>query len=42
LVGPAEGLLLVAWGRLAPDAAGVVVAGDVGIIDRWTELLPPM
>ena len=40
--GPAEGLLLLAWGRLAPAAAGVDIAGDATVIDRWAELVPPM
>ena len=42
LRGPAEGLLLVAWGRLRPDIAGVKVLGDTHILSRWNELLPPM
>ena len=40
--GPAEGLLLFAWGRLDPAAAGVDVSGDTSVIDRWKELVPPM
>lgn len=40
--GPAEGLLLVLWGRLDPAAAGVEVAGDHEILERWDELIPPM
>jgi uncharacterized protein (TIGR03083 family) len=42
LRGPAEGLLLTAWGRLRPEPAGVDVLGDAAILDRWAELLPPM
>jgi uncharacterized protein (TIGR03083 family) len=40
--GPAEGLLLLAWGRLDPASAGVSVSGDTSVIDRWAELVPPM
>ena len=42
LRGPAEGLLLVAWGRLSPADAGVEVLGDGHVLDAWNELLPPM
>jgi uncharacterized protein (TIGR03083 family) len=42
LRGPAGALLLVAWGRVRPEAAGVDVVGDATVIDRWNELLPPM
>ena len=42
LSGRAEGLLLVAWGRLSLEGAGVAVSGDDSIVERWTELLPPM
>jgi uncharacterized protein (TIGR03083 family) len=42
LRGPAESLLLVVWGRLTPDAAGVEVDGDAMVLDRWAELIPPM
>jgi uncharacterized protein (TIGR03083 family) len=42
LRGPAEGLLLMAWGRLSPSAAGVEVVGDTGAVSRWSELFPPM
>ncbi len=42
LTGPAEGLLLTAWGRVGPDAVDVDVAGDRQILDRWATLLPPM
>jgi uncharacterized protein (TIGR03083 family) len=41
--GTAERLLLVVWGRIPPrDAAGVEVSGDVGGLDRWSELVPPI
>ena len=42
LRGPAEGLLLLAWGRLSPTEAGVDVSGDASVMDRWAELIPPM
>ena len=43
ICGAAEQLLLVVWGRVLPsDAAGVEVSGDVGGLDRWSELVPPM
>jgi hypothetical protein len=42
LRGPAEGLLLVAWGRVTPEAVGVEVVGDAGAFKRWAELFPPM
>ena len=42
LRGPAEGLLLVAWGRLSPGAAGVEVLGDTDVVSRWSQLIPPM
>ena len=43
ICGPAEQLLLVVWGRLpASDAPGVEVSGDVAVLDRWSELVPPM
>jgi len=42
LRGPAEGLLLLAWGRVTPDAAGVEVVGDESAFARWSELFPPM
>ena len=42
LRGPAEGVLLVAWGRLSPDDAGVDVVGDGSVLERWGELIPPM
>jgi uncharacterized protein (TIGR03083 family) len=40
--GPAEGLLLVMWGRAAPADVSVEVIGDTSVVDRWSELLPPM
>jgi uncharacterized protein (TIGR03083 family) len=41
--GTAEQLLLIVWGRVPlSDAAGVDVSGDVGELDRWSELIPPM
>jgi uncharacterized protein (TIGR03083 family) len=42
LRGAAEDLLLVVWGRMTPEAAGVDVVGDATVLDRWSELLPPM
>lgn len=42
LRGPAEGLLLFAWGRLGAGDAGVNVSGDATIVGRWAELVPPM
>jgi uncharacterized protein (TIGR03083 family) len=41
--GAADQLLLVVWGRVPiSDAVGVEVSGDVGELDRWSELIPPM
>jgi uncharacterized protein (TIGR03083 family) len=41
--GTAEQLLLIVWGRVPiSDAAGAEVSGDVGELDRWSELIPPM
>jgi uncharacterized protein (TIGR03083 family) len=41
--GTAEQLLLIVWGRVPiSDAAGVEVSGDIGELDRWSELIPPM
>ena len=41
--GTAEQLLLFVWGRvLVSDAAGAEVSGDVGLLDRWSDLIPPM
>jgi uncharacterized protein (TIGR03083 family) len=43
IYGTAEQLLLVVWGRVSAfDAAGVTMSGDVGKLDRWSELVPPM
>jgi uncharacterized protein (TIGR03083 family) len=42
LRGPAEGLLLMLWGRLDPDAAAVEIVGDASVVDRRAELLPPI
>ena len=41
--GTAEQLLLIVWGRVpASEAGSVEVSGDVGGLDRWSELVPPM
>jgi uncharacterized protein (TIGR03083 family) len=41
--GTAEQLLLIVWGRVpASEAAGIERSGDVGVLDRWSELVPPM
>jgi uncharacterized protein (TIGR03083 family) len=40
--GPAEGLLLMMWGRVDHTAANVEVIGDTDIVNRWVELFPPM
>ena len=42
LRGPAEGLLLFLWGRLAPSVAGVDVVGNTDVVQRWGELFPSM
>ena len=43
ICGTAEQLLLIVWGRVpASGAPGVEVSGDVGELDRWSELVPPM
>jgi uncharacterized protein (TIGR03083 family) len=42
LRGPAEGLLLFLWGRLAAEKAGVETIGDPSLAARWTELAPPI
>jgi hypothetical protein len=42
LRGAAEDLLLVVWGRKTPEAASVDVVGDATVLDRWSELLPPL
>jgi len=39
--GTAEQLLLLVWGRVPfPDSSGVEVSGEVGVLDRWSELVP--
>lgn len=41
--GTAEQLLLMVWGRVPiSDDAGAEVSGDIGALDRWSELVPPM
>jgi uncharacterized protein (TIGR03083 family) len=41
--GTAQELLLFLWGRVpVSDTAGVAVLGDLGVLDRWSELIPPM
>jgi MDMPI-like protein len=42
LRGGAEALLLLLWGRLDFERAGVDVDGDRAVLARWTELVPPM
>lgn len=42
LTGPAEGILLVLWGRLDLDTAEVTLTGDAPTYSRWTTLVPPM
>lgn len=43
LRGPAEQLLLVVWGRVAAASApGVETVGDPAVLDRWSELVPPV
>jgi uncharacterized protein (TIGR03083 family) len=42
LRGPAEGLLLFAWGRLDPADAGIEIDGDTTVLDEWKALIPPM
>jgi uncharacterized protein (TIGR03083 family) len=39
--GTAGQLLLTLWGRV-PLTAGVEVTGDVGALDQWPELVPPI
>jgi len=41
LRGRAEGLLLLMYGRLDAECAGVDVAGDHEVLARWAELVPP-
>jgi uncharacterized protein (TIGR03083 family) len=41
--GTAQEILLFLWGRVpVSDADGVVVLGDVKVLERWSELVPPM
>jgi uncharacterized protein (TIGR03083 family) len=41
--GTAERLLLIVWGRVSiSDLVDGEVSGDVGVLDRWSELIPPM
>ena len=41
--GTAQQLLLFLWGRVqVSDEPGVEVLGDAGVLDRWSELIPPM
>ena len=40
--GPAEGLLLMLWGRVDSTVADVEVVGDPDIVNRWVKLFPPM
>jgi uncharacterized protein (TIGR03083 family) len=42
LRGGAEALLLLLWGRLDAESAGIDVDGDREVLARWTELVPPM
>jgi hypothetical protein len=43
ICGPAQQLLWFVWGRLPiSDTASVKVSGDVKVLDRWTEFVPPM
>jgi predicted lipid carrier protein YhbT len=42
LRGPAEGLLLMLWGRLDSAAADLEVIGDTDVVNRWVELFPSM
>ena len=42
LRGGAEALLLLLWGRLDAEHAGVDIDGDRAVLARWTELVPPM
>ena len=41
--GTAQQLLLILWGRVPiPHAGGAEVSGDVGELERWSDLIPPM
>ena len=40
--GRAEALLLLLWGRIDAETAGVKLDGDRKILTRWSELVPPM
>lgn len=42
LRGEAEALLVLLWGRLDAESAGVGVDGDPDVLARWTELVPPL
>jgi len=42
LRGPAERLLLTAWGRFDPAAADLDIIGDEDAVAHWAELFPPM
>jgi uncharacterized protein (TIGR03083 family) len=40
--GTAQQLLLFVWGRTPAGALALDASGDVGELDRWSELVPPM
>jgi len=41
--GPAEQLLFAVWGRISTfGVADIEVSGDVTVLERWAELVPPM
>ena len=40
--GRAEALLLLLWGRIDAETAGVELEGDRNILTTWNELVPPM
>lgn len=40
--GSAENLLLIVWGRIGLADGNVETGGDTAILERWTELIPPM
>jgi uncharacterized protein (TIGR03083 family) len=42
LRGRAEALLLLLWGRVDAEAAGVEVDGDRDVLTGWNKLVPPM